>query len=69
MLALAVWLSLAFFLVLAMVTKGQSSGASFYAIFSHGLMVGLFGPVFAFALLALGLGMRQFWRDVSPGSP
>ena len=67
-LALAAWLSVVFFLVLAMVTRGQSSGASFYAVFPHGLMVGLFGPVFAFALLALGLGVRQFWRDVSPGS-
>jgi citrate/tricarballylate utilization protein len=30
-------------------------------------MVSLFAPVFLFAALALGLGVRKFWRDVSPG--
>ena len=71
-LALAVWASLALFLGLAMAIKGalaaMLSGGNFYAIFSHGLMVGLFTPVFAFALLALGVGVAGFWRDVSPGS-
>jgi citrate/tricarballylate utilization protein len=67
-LALAVWLGLAFFLILAMVLKGTSSGPGFYAVFPHGLMVGLFAPVFAFALLALGLGVARFWRDENPGA-
>jgi citrate/tricarballylate utilization protein len=67
-LALAAWLSLAFFLVLAMSLKDQSGGSGFYAIFPHNVMVGLFGPVFAFAVLALGLGVARFWRDETPGA-
>ena len=73
-LALAVWLGLAFFLILAMVLKGSTgagpggNGSGFYAIFPHGLMVGLFAPIFAFALLALGLGLTRFWRDEKPGA-
>ena len=31
-------------------------------------MVGLFAPVFLFAMLALGLGVRSFWRECTPGS-
>jgi citrate/tricarballylate utilization protein len=30
-------------------------------------MVSLFLPIFAFAVLALGLGVARFWRQVSPG--
>jgi citrate/tricarballylate utilization protein len=41
---------------------------SFYAIFPHGLMVALFGPVFVFALLALGHGALRFWREAAPGA-
>jgi citrate/tricarballylate utilization protein len=71
-LALAVWLGLAFFLILAMVLKGSTpsghSGSGFYAVFPHGLMVGLFAPAFGFALLALGLGVARFWRDENPGA-
>ncbi len=72
-LALAVWAGLAFFLVLAMVLKGslgdaRGGGGGFYAIFPHGLMVGLFAPIFAFALLALGLGLGRFWHDADPGA-
>jgi citrate/tricarballylate utilization protein len=40
----------------------------FYAIFGHNLLVSLFAPVFLFAVLALGLGVRRFWRDVAPGT-
>ena len=39
----------------------------FYAIFPHNLMVAMFGAVFTFALLALGIGVTRFWRDVAPG--
>ena len=40
----------------------------FYGIFPHNLLVGLFAPVFLFAVLALGLGVRRFWRDVTPAT-
>jgi len=60
---------LALFLLLAVVLKGtlwSAPGSDFYAIFPHHLLVGLFAPVFLFAVLALGLGVRRFWCDVSP---
>jgi citrate/tricarballylate utilization protein len=37
-------------------------------VFPHNLLVGLFAPVFGFAVLALALGVRRFWRDVSPAT-
>jgi hypothetical protein len=43
-------------------------GGSFYDLFPHNLMVGLFAPVFAFVVLALGIGVARFWRDGAPGS-
>ncbi len=68
--ALALAAGLALFLVLAMALKGGLLHAplagNFYAIFPHNLLVGLFAPIFLFAALALGLGVRRFWRDVSP---
>jgi len=71
-LALALAAGLALFLMLAAARTGALWGAvpaqSFYAIFPHGTMVALFAPVFLFAVLALGLGVRRFWR-MSPGGP
>ena len=37
-------------------------------VFPHNLLVGLFAPVFLFAVLALGMGVRRFWRDVTPAT-
>ena len=71
-LAIALAAGLALFLMLAAATNGSLWGSvegSFYAIFPHNLMISLFGPVFLFALLALGIGVRRFWRQQDPGSP
>ena len=69
--ALALAAGLALFLVLAMARNGGLLHAplagNFYAIFPHNLMAAMFGVVFAFAVLALGIGVRRFWRDISPG--
>jgi citrate/tricarballylate utilization protein len=69
--ALALAAGLALFLALALVRHGSWWGApeqgSFYAIFPHGLMVSMFLPVFAFAVFALGVGVRRFWRGAPPG--
>ncbi len=46
---------------------GAPVAGSFYAIFPHGLMVGLFAPVFLFAVLALAIGVRRFWRRQDRG--
>jgi citrate/tricarballylate utilization protein len=70
-LALALAGGLALFLLVALALNGTLLHAplagNFYAIFPHNLLVSMFAPVFLFAMLALGLGVRQFWRDVSPG--
>ena len=72
-LALALAGALAFFLALGAARQGSlwgavPAGSSFYAIFPHGLMVALFLPVFAFAVLALGIGVARFWREAPPGA-
>jgi citrate/tricarballylate utilization protein len=68
--ALALAFGLAVFLLLAMMLKGSLLHApvagNFYAVFPHNLLVGMFGPVFLFVLLALGIGVRRFWRDIAP---
>jgi citrate/tricarballylate utilization protein len=70
-LALALAAGLALFLLMALGAQGTLLHAplagNFYAIFPHNLLVSLFAPVFGFAALALGLGVRKFWREVSPG--
>ena len=69
-LCLALAAGLALFLVLAAARERALWGVvrgSFYAIFPHGLMVGLFAPVFLFAILALAIGVRRFWRAADPG--
>ena len=71
-LSLALAAGLAVFLGLAVLLGGGSAGAqpngNFYAVFPHNLMVSLFAPIFGFAVLALTLGVRRFWREVSPGA-
>lgn len=69
--ALALAAGLALFLLLALARNGTLLHAplagNFYAVFPHNLMAAMFGAVFGFAVLALGIGVRRFWRDVSPG--
>jgi citrate/tricarballylate utilization protein len=71
-LAMALALALALFLALAARNTGNLFAArpeatAFYAVFPHGLMVSMFLPVFAFAVVALGVGVRRFWRAVGEG--
>ncbi|ODV11356.1 MAG: tricarballylate utilization protein B [Rubrivivax sp. SCN 70-15] len=69
-LSLALAAGLALFLALALALAGSlqlGAGANFYAVFPHGLLVSLFVPVFLFALLALAVGVRRFWRGAPPG--
>ncbi|WP_342129092.1 tricarballylate utilization 4Fe-4S protein TcuB [Hydrogenophaga sp. OTU3427] len=71
-LAVALAAALALFLVLAVASQGRLWGAvgsgGFYAIFPHNLLVGLFAPVFLFVVFALGMGVRRFWRDLTPAT-
>lgn len=70
-LALATAAGLALFLVLAVAMTGslfhQPLAGDFYAVFPHNLLIWMFAPVFLFAVLALTLGVRKFWRDIGPG--
>lgn len=69
--ALALAAGLALFLVLTLQVTGGILHAplagNFYAIFPHNTLALMFGAVFGFAMLALTLGVRRFWREVSPG--
>ena len=71
-LSVALAAGLALFLMLAVMLNGSlwSDGlqGNFYRLFPHNLLVGMFAPVFLFAVLALGLGVRRFWRDVTPAT-
>jgi citrate/tricarballylate utilization protein len=71
-LSLAVAGALAFFLLLTLYLKDAlfsvPAAVNFYALFPHNLLVALFAPVFLFAVLALALGVRRFWREVTPGT-
>jgi citrate/tricarballylate utilization protein len=69
--ALATAGALAFFLLLTLWLKDTlwrvPATADFYALFPHNLLVALFAPVFLFSVVALGMGVRRFWREVTPG--
>lgn len=69
-LALALAASVALFLWLALAFAGTLFSAplagNLYSIFPHNVLVAWFAPVFMFAVLALGLGVRRFWKAVLP---
>ena len=69
-LALASGGGLALFLCLTLMLMGNLftvvPGGDFYRIFPHNTLTLMFGSVFGFAVLALTLGVRRFWRNVSP---
>jgi citrate/tricarballylate utilization protein len=68
--SLALAAGLALFLVLALALNdslwGGSLQGNFYNLFPHKLLVLMFAPVFLWAVLALGIGVTRFLRDVSP---
>ncbi|MBE0613000.1 MAG: tricarballylate utilization 4Fe-4S protein TcuB [Burkholderiales bacterium] len=70
-LVLALVAGLALFLLLALALMGklwhQPLAGNFYRVFPHNLIVSMFAPIFVFALLALALGVRGFWKEISPG--
>ena len=67
--ALALAGGLAFFLVLAVMLSGSlihpPMAGNFYAVFPHNTLVLLFGATFGFSVLALAIGVRNFWRNVT----
>ncbi|WP_404995139.1 tricarballylate utilization 4Fe-4S protein TcuB [Cupriavidus pauculus] len=69
--ALALAGALALFLVMVLAMRGtllhEPLAGNFYAIFPHNLLAAMFGVVFVFAMVALGIGVTRFWRRVTPG--
>jgi citrate/tricarballylate utilization protein len=67
-LALAAGFSAIVAIAAAVVSPGALSradgSADFYAVVPHGVMVAVFGSVFAFAVLAMIIGLMRFVRDV-----
>ncbi|MBY6346190.1 tricarballylate utilization 4Fe-4S protein TcuB [Providencia rettgeri] len=65
-------LGLALFLTLALMLNGKlwdsSVAGDFYNLFPHNLLVGMFAPVFLFAVFALGKGLRRFWKEITPAT-
>ncbi len=70
-LALALLASLLLFALMpaASVFQPVDPPGNFFAFFPHGTLVWLFGTIFAFAAVALGVGVSRFWQEVSPGTP
>jgi citrate/tricarballylate utilization protein len=70
--SLALAAGLALFLILALALNGTvwggDLGGNFYNLFPHNLLVLMFAPVFLWAVLALGIGVTRFLRDVSPAT-
>ena len=69
-LSLALAGALALFLLLTLAFNqtlwGGPAIGNFYRLFPHNLLVALFAPVLAWSVLALVLGLRRFWRDLTP---
>ena len=51
-------------LFLALTALQPAGGEGFYAYLAHGAMVAIFLPAFGFPLVALGIGLRRYWREV-----
>jgi citrate/tricarballylate utilization protein len=69
--SIAVSLSITFFLLLSALLNdslflGPLEG-NFYAVFSHNTMAVMFGVVFSFSLLAMAIGIVDFWKSISTG--
>ncbi|MCM2297395.1 tricarballylate utilization 4Fe-4S protein TcuB [Rhodoferax sp.] len=70
--SLALAAALTLFLLLALALNGSLWGGSlqgdFYNLFPHNLLAMMFAPVFLWAVVALGIGVTRFLRDVSPAT-
>lgn len=54
----------------SVITGAHQGPGAFYVLIPHNVMVVLFGGALAYALVALAMGLRAFWRDIGkPESP
>ncbi len=67
-LSLALAAAVAMFLLLALALRGTlwgaAAGGNFYQVFPHALLAWLYSAAFAYVLLALGVGVARFWREL-----
>jgi citrate/tricarballylate utilization protein len=65
-------LAIIFFLLMTLWMSGTLNpgplAGNFYAIFPHNTLALMFGVVFGFSVLALLIGLIDFWRGITPGS-
>lgn len=63
--------SIAAFFLVELARRGElwerNLGANFYILFPHNALVLIFGVAFAWAVIALFMGVLRFWRDQAPG--
>lgn len=48
----------------AAITATASGPGAFYRLMPHNAMALLFGAAFLYAIIAMGLGLRAFWKDI-----
>lgn len=53
----------------AVMFGAHAGPGAFFRLMPHNAMAALFGGVFLYALLALFMGLRAFWRDMENGKP
>src|SRR5205823_14344602 len=53
----------------AVLFRAQSGPGAFYKLMPHNAMALLFGAAFLYAILALALSLRAFWRDIGDPVP
>jgi len=70
-LSLVVSITVLMFVANALIGSALVQGQrSFYAVIPHQVMVYLFGSIFLFSVLAMGIGAFRFWREQSvPAQP
>jgi len=70
--SLSTSLAIIFFLLMTLWMSGTLNpgplAGNFYAIFPHNTLALMFGVVFGFSVLALLIGLIDFWRGITPGS-
>ena len=47
----------------------ERHGGDFYRLMPHTAMVGIFGAVMLYAIVALTVSLRAYWRDINAGGP
>ena len=71
--AVTITVTILFMVITVMITGSATffgnHDNAFYGVISHNVMATLFGLAFLYAILALTLGVRNFWRSLSLPSP